>query len=222
MLLFTSCPVKLQRNARPLCPRYVNAKVQQPQLRQGPSGIVGDWTCQPILAGLGELPIVQAGQEVWKGRDDLQKQTKSRKIEGLNYTSYRRDIPWTATEANPSQNCLDPWLGHFLRQRSWSFDLEKLGTKVSRAGGSYQVGDLRICFEKATLQSATVIAAVKMSSGARTKSPKMSGFTNGPGSASLIVSPDHLRADTKMRNQDQGFRLRKDGQGDFMLFQPSP
>ena len=107
--------------------------------------------------GLDDLEMVQKKKEVWQG---------------LNYTSYIRNVAWTATETSPNNNCL-----------------------VSRWDkGAYVVGDLRICFERASITKASVIGAVKMSSG----------------SASLIVSPDHLRADTKMRNQDQGFRLRKD------------
>lgn len=64
---------------------------------------------------------------------------------------------------------------------------------VSRRSTGYKVGDLRICFERADITEMSVIAAVKQ----------------GGAGPELVVSKDHLRADTAMRIQDQGFRMRK-------------
>lgn len=64
---------------------------------------------------------------------------------------------------------------------------------VSRRGSSYLLGDLRICFQRADITEMSVIAAVK---------------TGGTG-PELVVSKDHLRAETQLRSQDQGFRMRK-------------
>ena len=106
----------------------------------------------------------------------LMSELSSETWSGMKYTQYQINVPWSANEATSWENCL-----------------------VSRPNPpSFQVGDLRMCFNKTKLTQLTVIADVKT-----VQDGSWSGMK-------LAVSDKHLQAETKLKMTTKGYRMVTD------------
>ncbi|CAK9044069.1 Peroxisomal biogenesis factor 6 [Durusdinium trenchii] len=96
-------------------------------------------TFDPISGALGSTTARLSQTGASQGEDLSTAVAQKETWDGVNVTTYTRDVEWTAKEAfiGAKTNCL-----------------------VSRRAATYQPGDLRMCFQRSTLSKVSVIAAV--------------------------------------------------------------